>query len=207
MSQEQAAARGRPRRGETDAAINAATRQLLAEVGFADFTIEEVARRAGVGKPTIYRRHSSKSPLIAAALVESLASATPRVPDSGDVNRDVAKLLTSLVQTLTTTDFGPSMAALIEPATRDPELADIFACAMDERRLVIRELLTLAHTQGRLQTPNIETGIDVLLGAIYFRYLMSGLPLNQGFITDTVDMVIAPTSKKALRRPTGNGTE
>lgn len=45
-------------------AILAATREILAEVGFARLSIEGVAKRAGVGKPTIYRWWPDKSTLV-----------------------------------------------------------------------------------------------------------------------------------------------
>ena len=48
--------RGRPRSPETRAKILKAAYEMLNEVGFMDLTIEGVAARAEVGKPTIYRR-------------------------------------------------------------------------------------------------------------------------------------------------------
>ena len=59
---------GRPRRSETDASIRDATRRLLVADGYGDLTIEGVARLAGVGKPTIYRRHPTKAAMVADAL-------------------------------------------------------------------------------------------------------------------------------------------
>jgi AcrR family transcriptional regulator len=47
-----------------------ATRELLGEVGFARLSIEGVAKRAGVGKPTIYRWWPDKSHLVFDAVAD-----------------------------------------------------------------------------------------------------------------------------------------
>src|SRR3972149_4685786 len=63
-------AAGRPRSEEAHQAILDATLALLAEVGFSALTVEGVAQRAGVGKATIYRRWTSKLPLVGEAFGE-----------------------------------------------------------------------------------------------------------------------------------------
>src|SRR5882672_4805358 len=60
--------RGRPRSATADEAILVATRELLAERGWADLTIAEVAARAGVAKTTLYRRWPGKADLVVDAM-------------------------------------------------------------------------------------------------------------------------------------------
>src|SRR5688572_31361845 len=52
---EQRAPRGRPRSETARVRILAAARSLLEERGLPGLTVEGIAARAGVGKPTIYR--------------------------------------------------------------------------------------------------------------------------------------------------------
>ena len=59
---------GRPRQPDIDQRLLAATRELLAEVGYARLTVDAVAGRAGAGKAAIYRRFASRTELIYAAL-------------------------------------------------------------------------------------------------------------------------------------------
>jgi AcrR family transcriptional regulator len=59
---------GRPRQPDIDQRLLAATRALLAEVGYARLTVDAVAGRAGAGKAAIYRRYASRTELIYAAL-------------------------------------------------------------------------------------------------------------------------------------------
>ncbi|PZG12078.1 TetR/AcrR family transcriptional regulator [Nonomuraea aridisoli] len=59
---------GRPRSQEADAAILAAALDLLIELGAQQVSIEQVARRAGVTRATVYRRFADKTALLVRAL-------------------------------------------------------------------------------------------------------------------------------------------
>jgi AcrR family transcriptional regulator len=52
---------GRPRDPSAHGRLLDATRTLLRDVGYQQLTMEAVALRAGVGKPTLYRRWHSKA--------------------------------------------------------------------------------------------------------------------------------------------------
>ena len=56
--------RGRPRDPATDQAILDAARSVLARKGFTGTSMEGIARQAGVGKDTLYRRYKSKEELV-----------------------------------------------------------------------------------------------------------------------------------------------
>ena len=73
---------GRPRDARRDEAILNATLALLQERGYQGLTIDGVAASAGVGRPTIYRRWSSKPSLVVAALVQSTRLALPELEGS-----------------------------------------------------------------------------------------------------------------------------
>lgn len=64
---------GRPRKPEVDERIVRAAREVLADGGLEGFTLAAVARRAGVGRPTIYRRHANTTELLMAVLYADLA--------------------------------------------------------------------------------------------------------------------------------------
>src|SRR6185295_10744759 len=69
--------RGRPRSPEAKKAILRAARALLAEGGPAAVTMEGVAARAGVGKPTVYRWWPDRHAVAMAALMEGEAEDVP----------------------------------------------------------------------------------------------------------------------------------
>ncbi len=184
--------RGRPRRAETDLAIRAAARELLVEDGYGQLTIEDVAKRAGVGKPTVYRRYDSKASLVAAALLAALEEVNPEAPDTGDPAEDTKRLLGNLVRALTQTEFGPAMTEIVSPAAREPQLLDLLSVAVCDRRALMRTVIQRASDAGRLVAPGVEVGIDLLLGAIYFRHLITHETLDQSFVDQIVDTVVSP---------------
>src|SRR5205809_8107769 len=87
------ARRGRPRDPGVDAAIRAATVDLLGEIGYARLTMDEVAVRAGVSKASLYLRWSNKVALVSDAL-QQRARAVPEVPDTGTLPADMRAFLT-----------------------------------------------------------------------------------------------------------------
>src|ERR1700752_3849588 len=67
--------KGRPpsQMAESHAAIRDAVYALLQEKSVRDLTMEEVAKRARVGKPTLYKWWPTKATLVLAMLCERLA--------------------------------------------------------------------------------------------------------------------------------------
>src|SRR5712692_10622810 len=99
VKERKATKRGRPPR-ETAAsheAILSAVYDLLHEKSVRDLTIEEVARRAGVGKPTIYKWWPSKAALVMAMLDERIAEDLP-VSGARNAEEAIRGLVTKLVR-------------------------------------------------------------------------------------------------------------
>ncbi|WP_371579520.1 TetR/AcrR family transcriptional regulator [Streptomyces sp. NBC_01314] len=70
---------GRPRDAARDEAILDAAREVLLRDGYAGLSMEKVAAAAGVGKPTLYRRWSSKAALVGDAVLHSFLTAAPGI--------------------------------------------------------------------------------------------------------------------------------
>lgn len=79
---------GRPRDPDKDRAVLEATRDLLAEAGYRGTTIAAVARRAGVGAPTVYRRWPRREALIEDAAFGH-AEQMPLPVHTGDLRTDL----------------------------------------------------------------------------------------------------------------------
>ena len=71
--------RGRPRDPDIDTAILRAAFELFVERGIDGASIEQIAKRAGVGKLTVYRRWSSKEELLAQAIESLILLAHPQL--------------------------------------------------------------------------------------------------------------------------------
>src|SRR5947199_2593233 len=88
---------GRPRSEQARRAILRSTLKILAQNGFSDFTIEDVAECAGVGKATVYRWWPGKAALIADAFASSTTSRL-HFQDSGSLATDMSRQMRQLVK-------------------------------------------------------------------------------------------------------------
>jgi AcrR family transcriptional regulator len=167
--------RGRPRSAEADAAIERATLELLPEHGLRGLSMEEVARRAGVSKATLYRRFSSKKELVEAAL-RAIRTAEPP-PDTGSVPGDLVALFE---RERSAAAWVPDIARLAAKLLADSaDDASLFGLA--RRTLVafdrraIRKVLSRGIERGELRQ-DIDVGLatDILHGSLVYRFLLSG---------------------------------
>jgi len=176
--------RGRPRDPEADSAILRAALELFCERGADGTSIEQIARRAGVGKLTVYRRWSSKEQLLARA-IES-ARAQVDVPPLGDVSDvPVPELVERAVVVLA--------AALSDPRNRDlisrvigarashPSLVRAFwEHCVEPRRRIGRALLERAEDEGHLaESTDLDVLMDVVVGAIIHRAVVRPDPPDE----------------------------
>ena len=113
------ARRGRPRDPAVDAAILTAAVDLLAEVGYARLTMEQVAARAGVGKASVYLRWPNKVALVAEA-IQHRSGVIPEVPDTGSLREDMLAFLRALLRGKSAAQR--ALAAVTGEIASNPEL-------------------------------------------------------------------------------------
>ena len=178
---------GRPRDPDLDRAILDATIELLAEEGFARMSFEHVAARAGVGKPTIYRRWTSKVDLVKAAL--SRRSPGRSMPDEGSVRERLTCLLEDLCASVRTERTRRILAALVAEIPRHPELASAVREAfLAKRRQTADALLREGVERGELRPDmDLELASDALVGPIMLRVLLSGGRVSSSIAAPLVD--------------------
>ncbi|WP_067462484.1 TetR/AcrR family transcriptional regulator [Nocardia amamiensis] len=161
---------GRPRNSEVDLAIVQATRELLAERGYAGLTVDAVAARAGIGKAAIYRRYATKQEMIFSVVVHDMREQPPA--DAGSLRADLAAVTRVIAAQLghAPTDV---LAGLLADIYADDALATRFAETFLEReRLVLTEVLDRAVTRGELTTRPDPTTVQALLLGPIFAWLL-----------------------------------
>jgi AcrR family transcriptional regulator len=165
---------GRPRSAQSHEAIVRATLELLAEVGFERLTMEQVQRRAGVGKATIYRRWASKSELVKEAI--QYFSAELPVPDTGALRTDYAIVAAAVVAIAQDRNAALLMPRLLTEVSHDPELHAIFTAQLVEpRRAVVRTLFERAIARGEVRDDvDVELVTDMLVGPVLYRFMIEG---------------------------------
>lgn len=121
--------RGRPRRVESDSGILEGARDLLRERRYAELTLDEIGRQAGVAKTTIYRRWPSKAALVAELLRTEIA---PPEGDVAEVAGGIARFLRS--------ESGELLAGLIGEAQANRDTALIVRSLLEPYRLRLASL-------------------------------------------------------------------
>jgi AcrR family transcriptional regulator len=158
------------RSGRSRAAILRAAYDLIGEFPYSEITIEKIAARAGVGKPTIYRRWPSKGPLLLDAFIEYIYPPVPVA--TGEFGADVRTWLHRLVDFLTNPATGRITAELV--GAMQVDLA----------------LLRAAQQSGQLRDGSPDLLVDMLVGPIWFRMLISRQPLTHDQLDEMMDLAL-----------------
>lgn len=183
--------RGRPRSRRVDRAIRSAVLELLAERGYGGATIDAVSARAGVTRPTIYRRYASKAELVAAAVEGELDVANPDVPDRGNAVDDVRILLANTIKMIRG-PMGGVVRAIVPELERDEDLRRASQRMLERRRRLLRTAIHRGVERGEFAGDlNVEVAIDALLGGVYLRLLITGQPLTPRLAGELVRLIAA----------------
>ena len=181
--------RGRPRDTNLDARILEQTVGLLASHGYAGFTLDELATRSGVAKTTILRRWPSKA-AVAAAGLEQLALQSVSVPDTGTLRGDLQEMLHAAMDTFAR-GRGQFVPRLIRESGHHPEITDLLFTVIHTRRQAYRRVLARALARGELSpTIDQELFIDMLIGPIWTRLLITRDPITRTYVDCIVDAAL-----------------
>jgi AcrR family transcriptional regulator len=182
---------GRPRDPSRDDAILEAALELLVECGFERMTVEGIAQRAGVGKPTIYRRWPGGKHEVAVEAVLRRRD-DRRDPDTGSLRGDLMAIVTQTVE-LKRRD-GRLANGIVAQLHEDREFADLFCeHVVAQERILWRGVVERAHARGELPVPPPTTlYADVAPALISGRILFTGEPVDAAFVAELVDHVLLP---------------
>ncbi|MGQ4389430.1 TetR/AcrR family transcriptional regulator [Streptomyces sp. SAS_270] len=132
MSAEPGTVRPGGRTARVRAAVLHAAGDVLAEQGFAHLDLADVARRAEVGKTTVYRRWGSVTGLVADLLSDMAEQSLPRV-ETGSVLGDLRANAALVRRTLADPRQGALFRAVIAAATCDGRTAEALRRFYDVR--------------------------------------------------------------------------
>lgn len=173
--------RGRPRDPAVDAAILKAAYELFLERGADGTSIEQTAKRAGVGKLTVYRRWTTKDDLIAQAIEAAVEERD--WPDNArlaamSVRELIDHTLHQQAETAATPAFRALVSRVFGSSVSHPSLmATYWAHYIVPRRRATAALLERAVHDGTLPADtDIEVLIDMMAGAVTYRVLQPDPP-------------------------------
>jgi AcrR family transcriptional regulator len=168
------------------AAVHDAVNALLADDETGQFTVTDIAERAGVNPTSIYRRWGSLEALILEVEVARLAEHSP-IPDTGTLRGD----LLSFARGAVTEIARPGGLAFLQALIGARDLSDEQRVApLRDRATQFQTMLDRAGTRGEPVLGYIDI-LDHILAPIYLRTLL-GLSVDDAELNIFVERALAP---------------
>ena len=188
---------GRPRSETARRAILKAAQALLEKGGLPAVTMEGVAARAKVGKPTVYRHFGNRHELAMAALM-AIGGGEVRTAPNSDPMRALKRQLSGIAA-LFESPTGRFVTSVLASGYGETEISKAFRSHfVQARREYGRALLQRAVDLGEIKPEtDLDAAVDQLYGAIFYRLLMGHAPVSKQFIATLFDQLILGI------RPTG----
>ncbi|MEU0194129.1 TetR/AcrR family transcriptional regulator [Streptomyces afghaniensis] len=160
-------------------AVLRAAEDALTEQGFTGLDLADIARRAGVGKTTVYRRWGTVTGLVADLLADMAEQSAPRT-ETGSLLGDLTANARLVQRTLTDPRQGPLFKALIAAATGDTKTAAALHRFYDIR---VREWVPcVRQAVDRGEVPegtDTHEVVRAVSAPLYYHLLISGGRLDE----------------------------
>jgi AcrR family transcriptional regulator len=192
--------RGRPRSEQSEEAILAATMQLLSEKPLRDISMEEIARKAGVGKATIYKWWPSKAFVALDAFLRKANRMMP-TPDTGSVRRDILEQVRSLMVFYNGPD-GHVLGQFVAEAQSDKEFAALYRERfLKPRREATRVIFDRGVQRGEIdQNLNRELVLDLIYAPAVYRLMVGHAPLEDKLADEMVSILFGGLDNRCSNR-------
>ncbi|MGH1376182.1 MAG: TetR/AcrR family transcriptional regulator [Alphaproteobacteria bacterium] len=168
---EATAKKGRPRSEKSRKAILNATNKLLLQTSVQELSIEAIAKKAKVGKTTIYRWWPNKTAVVMDALANQPGMQTP-LPTASSHKEAIEMQLDKLIR-LVDSNNGQTIAQLFSEAQGSDVSLKIFKDNLLEPLMdAIRYSINEGQKTGEFRDDvNATFIIDMLCGPIFFRLM------------------------------------
>lgn len=167
------------------AAVHRAVTELMDESGYGNFSVGDVAARAGVADTSIYRRWGS----LDALLTDVARTAQSPIPDTGSLEGDLRDYAANVTRDITG-PAGPAILrlamALATAGTDGTRLRDEF---LDERYRQLQTMLDRSRERGE-RPPEVMEVIDHILAPIYFRVVFGAERLDPAYTEGLVERLL-----------------
>jgi Transcriptional regulator len=170
------------------AKVLAETYRQLSQNGISGVSIDEICRKSGVAKTTIYRHWPSRSALLIDAC-SNLGSA-PKIPDTGTLRGDLRILLKEMADGLTA-NWSSVYPSIIDAAERDPEIAEMQAALHKSFMAPLHAVIQRAKTRNEIPAKTVAADlVAALVGPLFFRRWFAKERIDGRFINALIDGAI-----------------
>ena len=185
---------GRPRSVAAERAIVDAVLAELEAVGYQGLTIESVARRAGVGRPTIYRRWPDRDALVVGALTATVPPLT--APSTDDPVADLRALVTRFIDGIAHSPAARTVLAVHAAGAHRPDLrAALHEHYLAPRAEALSEAIRRARSAGAIRADVTDEQVrDLLIGPAVYRWLVVGEVPDASELDGLLDLALTALS-------------
>lgn len=167
------------------------TLDLLTEAGLGELSIDEVSRRSGVAKTTIYRHWANRSALVIDAC-SRMTDGQEAPPDTGSLDGDLRAILTGIADLLGTARWSSILPSIVDAAEHDPGFADLHSRIQHGHAAPLRAALDRAALRGEIPPAADRNAVAAaLLGPLFYRRWFSREPIDAEFVEMIIRGAIA----------------
>jgi AcrR family transcriptional regulator len=178
------------------------TLDLLTEAGLDELTIDEISRRSGVAKTTIYRHWPNRSALVIDSCLR-MTDGEEAPPDTGSLEGDVRAVLAHIAEKLATARWSSIVPSIVDVAEHDPAFADIHSRIQRRHAAPLRSALERAALRGEIpSTADRDAIAAALLGPLFYRRWFSREQIDATFLEMIVG-TLASLRQDTLKPPRG----
>jgi AcrR family transcriptional regulator len=163
--------------------------EIMSAHGIDACTVEEVARRSGVAKTTIYRHFGNADDLAMAAvdeLIEDIAS-----PDHGSLREDLRSIVLGFRTIVRHDAFRRLFASMLTRAVNDPEFAKVYDQAQETRHVPLRIAIQRGIARGEVDPSiDVETAMYFVQGPFVAKRLIEIGDLTDREIEVFLDLIV-----------------
>ncbi|MFB7241396.1 TetR family transcriptional regulator [Streptomyces populi] len=179
---------GRPRQEHVTAAVLDAVVELVTENGMGALTMDAVAARAGVSKPAMYRRWSTKQDLVIAAAESRIGSLT--VPDMGDFRAELRAVLTARMEAYRQPGVARLLAGVIGTAAEAGAEPAAYRAYTARVMSQTRHLLERGVARGEVRPDvDLDDAATLVAASLVFRMVGEQRLPDEALVDSMVDMI------------------
>ncbi|MCP2341686.1 TetR/AcrR family transcriptional regulator [Actinomadura rupiterrae] len=171
------------------AAVHQAVTDLVGERGYGEFTVGDVAARAGVADTSIYRRWGNLEALLTDVALARLNAQSP-MPDTGTLAGDLHAYAAQVAREITGPDGLAVLRLTVALSNRGEQGLKARDEFLAERTEFIQGMLDRAAERGE-QPPDVLDVLDHIMAPMYIRVLFGAGPLTPDYIAGLVDRLLA----------------
>src|SRR6476469_1162605 len=185
------------------ASVLRAAGDALAERGFVNLDLGDLARRAEVGRTTVYRRWGTVTAVLTDLLLEMAVESVPRA-DTGSLEGDLRVNARLVVKTLTDQRQGPLFKAVLGAATSDDDAAAALTRFYLTRIREWAPCVTDAEARGEIPPgTDAEEVVRAVSAPLYYRFVTGTGELDDAVADRAVAAAVAAAKAGVFSRANG----